>query len=134
MKEMLTSKVEREKIQTNIAAHSPKPLVGNALLKKVAELGNLKEEDKARLCGYYHVSANNNVRADVTSFMVNWIEAKGLLTELRGRPNNAIQVTKNYVIVIPSEYIKAMQNKPGDLYTIDLDTNEQIIKLISIKD
>ncbi|HAA32076.1 MAG TPA: AbrB family transcriptional regulator, partial [Cyanobacteria bacterium UBA8553] len=34
------------------------PLEGEALIKKVKELGNLSKEEKARACGYFTVTKN----------------------------------------------------------------------------
>lgn len=104
------------------------PLVGEALLQKVRELGDLTKEEKARECGYYTVTKNNIERVNMMKFLNALIDAEGI--ELDGSANGhgrggrsasyRISVQSNGNLLIGSAYTKKMGLKPGDEFKITL--------------
>ncbi|MDJ0634854.1 MAG: AbrB family transcriptional regulator, partial [Xenococcaceae cyanobacterium MO_188.B29] len=57
--------------------NQPEPLIGQELLSKVKELGNLSKEEKARECGYYTVTKNGVERVNMMKFLNALIDAEG---------------------------------------------------------
>ncbi|MBF1990316.1 AbrB family transcriptional regulator [Fischerella thermalis] len=103
------------------------PLTGKALLAKVKELSNLPRRERAKQCGYYTVTKNNQVRVNLTDFYDALLSARGVPLspeapkDGRGRePTYRVSVHQNGQIVIGATYTKAMGLKPGDEFEIKL--------------
>ncbi|BAU06087.1 MULTISPECIES: AbrB family transcriptional regulator [Fischerella] len=103
------------------------PLTGKALLAKVKELSNLPRRERAKQCGYYTVTKNNQVRVNLTDFYDALLSARGIPLspeapkDGRGRePTYRVSVHQNGQIVIGATYTKAMGLKPGDEFEIKL--------------
>jgi hypothetical protein len=104
------------------------PLTGEALLKKVKELGHLSREGKAKECGYYTVTKNGVERVNVMKFLNALIDAEGI--ELDGKANSngrsgrsasyRISVQANGNLLIGAAYTKQMDLRPGDEFEIAL--------------
>lgn len=103
------------------------PLTGKALLAKVKELSNLPRRERAKQCGYYTVTKNNQVRVNLTDFYDALLSARGIPLspeapkDGRGRePTYRVSVHQNGQIVIGATYTKAMGLKSGDEFEIKL--------------
>ncbi len=103
------------------------PLTGKALLQKVKELSDLPRRERAKRCGYYTVTKNNQVRVNLTDFYDALLGARGIPLspeepkDGRGRePTYRVSVHKNGQIVIGATYTEAMGLKPGDEFEIKL--------------
>ena len=103
------------------------PLTGKALLAKVKELSNLPRRERAKQCGYYTVTKNNQVRVNLTDFYDALLSARGIPLSPEapkdgsGRePTYRVSVHQNGQIVIGATYTKAMGLKPGDEFEIKL--------------
>lgn len=103
------------------------PLTGKALLQKVKDLSDLPRRERAKRCGYYTVTKNNQVRVNLTDFYDALLAARGIPLspeapkDGRGRePTYRVSVHKNGQIVIGSTYTEAMGLKPGDEFEIKL--------------
>ncbi|PLZ88590.1 AbrB family transcriptional regulator [Fischerella muscicola CCMEE 5323] len=103
------------------------PLTGKALLAKVKELSNLPRRERAKQCGYYTVTKNNQVRVNLTDFYDALLSARGIPLspeapkDGRGRePTYRVSVHQNGQIVIGATYTKAMGLKHGDEFEIKL--------------
>lgn len=104
------------------------PLTGEALLKKVKELGNLSREEKAKQCGYYTVTKSGVERVNMMKFLNALIDAEGV--ELDGKvaangrggrsASYRISVQANGNLLIGSAYTKQMELHPGDEFEISL--------------
>ncbi|MBW4591481.1 MAG: AbrB family transcriptional regulator [Brasilonema angustatum HA4187-MV1] len=102
-------------------------LTGKTLLAKVKELSNLPRRERAKQCGYYTVTKNNQVRVNLTDFYDALLSARGIPLspeapkDGRGRePTYRVSVHQNGQIVIGATYTKAMGLKPGDEFEIKL--------------
>lgn len=103
------------------------PLTGKALLQKVKELSHLPRRERAKRCGYYSVTKNNQTRVNLTEFYNALLEASGVplspegSKDGRGRePTYRVSVHKNGQIVIGATYTQEMGLKPGDEFEIKL--------------
>ncbi|NJK40990.1 MAG: AbrB family transcriptional regulator [Acaryochloridaceae cyanobacterium SU_2_1] len=103
------------------------PLTGKALLQKVKELQSLSRREKAKRCGYYSITKNNQTRVNLGDFLNAVIEARGIdlnpdgSKDGRGRePTYRVSVHKNGQIVIGSTYTQEMGLKSGDEFSIKL--------------
>ncbi|MDY7021165.1 MAG: AbrB family transcriptional regulator [Cyanobacteriota bacterium] len=103
------------------------PLSGKALLQKVKELSHLPRRETAKLCGYYSVTKDDQVRVNLTDFYDAVLKARGIplnpdgMSDGRGRaPTYMVSVHKNGQIVIGSTYTKEMGLQPGDEFDIKL--------------
>ena len=103
------------------------PLKGKALLQKFNELAHLSKRERAQGCGYYTVTKDNQVRANLADFYDALLEARGISLspesskDGRGRePTYRVSVHKNGQIVIGSTYTQAMGLKEGDKFEIKL--------------
>jgi len=113
------------------------PLTGKALLQKIKELSHLPRREKARLCGYYTASKDDQVRVNLSEFMEAVLSASGTpigtdsAKDGRGRePTYRVSVHKNGQIVIGSTYTEKMGLEPGDEFEIKLGYKHiQLIKL-----
>lgn len=104
------------------------PLVGEELIKKVKELGNLSKEEKAKACGYFTKTKNGVERVNMMKFLNALIDAEGI--QLDSTPNSngrggrsasfKISVQSNGNLLIGSAYTKQMGLKPGDEFEITL--------------
>lgn len=103
-------------------------LTGEALLKKVKELGDLNKEEKAKECGYYTVTKNGIERVNMMKFLNALIDAEGI--ELDGKQGKSgrggrsasyrISVQSNGNLLIGAAYTKQMELHPGDEFEISL--------------
>ncbi|MEM7772141.1 MAG: AbrB family transcriptional regulator [Cyanobacteria bacterium P01_A01_bin.37] len=113
------------------------PLTGKALLQKIKDLSHLPRREKARLCGYYTGSKDEQVRVNLSEFMEAVLNASGTPIgtdsgkDGRGRePTYRVSVHKNGQIVIGSTYTEKMGLQPGDEFEIKLGYKHiQLIKL-----
>lgn len=104
------------------------PLMGEALLKKVEDLGNLSKEEKAKQCGYYTVTKGGVERVNMMKFYNALIDAKGIELDgkqsINGRGGRSasyrISVQANGNLLIGSAYTKQMDLNPGDEFEITL--------------
>ena len=103
------------------------PLTGKALLQKIKELSDLPRRERAKRCGYYTVTKNQQLRVNLTDFYDALLAARGIPLspeepkDGRGRePTYRVSVHKNGQIVIGSTYTEAMGLKPGDEFEIKL--------------
>lgn len=103
------------------------PLTGKALLQKVKELPDLPRRERAKRCGYYTTTKNDQVRVNLTDFYDALLSARGIPLspeapkDGRGRePTYRVSVHKNGQIVIGANYTEAMGLKPGDEFEIKL--------------
>ncbi|NJM98352.1 MAG: AbrB family transcriptional regulator [Phormidesmis sp. RL_2_1] len=103
------------------------PLKGKALLQKFNELAHLSKRERAQGCGYYTVTKDNQIRANLAEFMKALLEARGVsldpegVKDGRGRePTYRVSVHKNGQIVIGSTYTQEMGLNPGDEFEIKL--------------
>lgn len=104
------------------------PLTGEALLKKVKELGNLSKEEKAKHCGYCTMTKAGVERVNMMKFLNALIDAEGI--ELDGKSSSngrggrsasyRISVQANGNLLIGSAYTKQMDLTPGDEFEISL--------------
>jgi hypothetical protein len=106
----------------------PDPLVGQELITKVKELGNLAKEEKARECGYYTVTKNGVERVNMMKFLNALIDAEGIELDStangQGRGGRSasyrISVQSNGNLLIGSAYTKKMGLGQGDEFEITL--------------
>jgi len=103
------------------------PLKGKALLQKFNELSHLSKRERAQGCGYYTVTKDNQMRANLADFMKALLEAKGVSIDPEGskdgrgrEPTYRVSVHKNGQIVIGSTYTQEMGLQPGDEFEIKL--------------
>jgi hypothetical protein len=104
------------------------PLVGEELLKKVKELGNLSKDEKAKECGYYTITKNGIERVNMMKFLNALIDAEGIQLDgssgANGRGGRSasyrISVQSNGNLLIGSAYTKQMNLQPGDEFIITL--------------
>ena len=115
------------------------PLKGKALLQKLNELSHLSKRERAQACGYYTVTEDDQIRADLADFYSAILEAKGISLspesskDGRGRePTYRVSVHKNGQIVIGSTYTQEMGLKPGDEFEIKLGYKH--IRLVQLDD
>lgn len=114
------------------------PLKGKALLQKFNELAHLSKRERAQGCGYYTLTKDNQVRANLADFYDALLEARGIslspegTKDGRGRePTYRVSVHKNGQIVIGSTYTQEMGLKPGDEFEIKLGYKH--IRLIQLE-
>ncbi len=108
--------------------NQPEPLIGQELLSKVKELGNLSKEEKARECGYYTVTKNGVERVNMMKFLNALIDAEGIELDSsangHGRGGRSasyrISVQSNGNLLIGSAYTKKMGLQKGDEFEITL--------------
>ena len=108
--------------------NQPEPLIGQELLSKVKELGNLSKEEKAKECGYYTVTKNGVERVNMMKFLNALIDAEGIELDSsangHGRGGRSasyrISVQSNGNLLIGSAYTKKMGLKKGDEFEITL--------------
>jgi len=118
------------------------PLVGEELIEKVKELGNLSKEEKARACGYYTVTKNGIERVNMMKFLNALIDAEGieLDSKLNGQGRGGrsasyrISVQSNGNLLIGSAYTKQMGLKPGDEFEISLGRKHIHLKQLNADD
>ena len=104
------------------------PLLGEELIKKVKELGNLSKDDKAKACGYYTKTKNGVERVNMMKFLNALIDAEGIQLDSTPNANGRggrsasfrISVQSNGNLLIGSAYTKQMGLKPGDEFEITL--------------
>ncbi|MEL6938078.1 MAG: AbrB family transcriptional regulator [Cyanobacteria bacterium J06598_1] len=103
------------------------PLKGKALLQRFNELAHLSKRERAQGCGYYTLTKDNQIRANLADFYDALLEARGIslspegAKDGRGRePTYRVSVHKNGQIVIGSTYTQEMGLKPGDEFMIKL--------------
>lgn len=114
------------------------PLTGEALLRKVKELGNLSREEKAKECGYYTVTKSGVERVNMMKFLNALIDAEGVELDgkvnLNGRGGRSasyrISVQANGNLLIGSAYTKQMELRPGDEFEISLGRKHIHLKQI----
>jgi hypothetical protein len=115
------------------------PLKGKALLQKFDELAHLSKRERAQGCGYYTLTKENQIRANLADFYDALLEARGIslspegAKDGRGRePTYRVSVHKNGQIVIGSTYTQEMGLNPGDEFEIKLGYKH--IRLIQLDD
>ena len=62
-------------------------LVGEQLIHKVKELGNLSKSEIAKICGYYSVTRNGLERVNMVQFLNALIQAEGIELDGTSRDN-----------------------------------------------
>ena len=104
------------------------PLLGEELIQKVKELGNVSKEEKAKKCGYYTVTKNGIERVNMIKFLNALIDAEGIDLDSTANANGTggrsasyrIHVQSNGNLLIGSAYTKQLGLKPGDEFEISL--------------
>jgi hypothetical protein len=105
------------------------PLTGEALVKKVKDLGNLSKEEKAKACGYSAPTKNGAERVNMMKFYNALIDAEGIdldgkngASSGRGGRSASYRITvqSNGNLLIGAAYTKQMDLKPGDEFQITL--------------
>ena len=108
---------------------TPKPLVGDALIAKVRQLGQATRGEKAKACGYYKVTLNGIERINVMAFLKAVLAAKGMDLDAKGEsneqlrghnPSYRISVQTDGKLLLGSAYTKKMNLQPGDEFEIFL--------------
>jgi len=118
------------------------PLMGEELLTKVKELGDLTKEEKAKACGYYTVTKNGVERVNMMKFLNALIDAEGIQLDGKQSSNGRggrsasyrISVQSNGNLLIGSAYTKQMDLKPGDEFEISLGRKHIRLKQIDLED
>ncbi len=118
------------------------PLMGEALLQKVKELGSRSKEEKARDCGYYTVTKSGVERVNMMKFYNALIDAEGL--ELDGKTSGngrggrsasyRISVQSNGNLLIGAAYTKQMELSPGDEFEISLGRKHIRLKQVDAEE
>jgi AbrB-like transcriptional regulator len=118
------------------------PLMGDALLQKVKELGGRSKEEKARDCGYYTVTKSGVERVNMMKFYNALIDAEGL--ELDGKTSGngrggrsasyRISVQSNGNLLIGAAYTKQMELSPGDEFEISLGRKHIRLKQVDAEE
>jgi AbrB-like transcriptional regulator len=114
------------------------PLVGEELLQKVKELGNVSREDKARECGYFTETKNGVERVNMMKFLNALLDADGVQLDSKatggGRGGRSasgkITVQSNNNLLIGAAYTKKMGLKEGDVFEISLGRKHIHLKQI----
>lgn len=105
------------------------PLIGEALLQKVKDLGNLPKEEKARACGYATKTKSGVERVNMMKFLNALIDAEGIELDGKGKDVSGrggrsasyrIAVQANGNLLIGPAYTKQMDLQPGDEFLITL--------------
>lgn len=120
----------------------PAPLVGQELISKVKELGNLPKEEKARECGYYTVTKNGVERVNMMKFLNALIDAEGIELDStangQGRGGRSasyrISVQSNGNLLIGSAYTKKMGLEQGDEFEITLGRKHIHLRQIGVEE
>jgi hypothetical protein len=120
----------------------PEPLVGEELVLKVKELGNLTKEEKARECGYFTVTKNGVERVNMMKFLNALIDAEGIELDSKANGNGRggrsasfrISVQSNGNLLIGSAYTKQMGLRPGEEFEITLGRKHIHLKQIEDND
>jgi len=118
------------------------PLTGEALLKKVKDLGDLSREEKAKECGYYTETKNGVKRVNMMKFLNALMDAEGIHLDSngngRGRGGRSasykISVQSNNNLLIGAAYTKKMGLKPGDEFEITLGRKHIHLKQVGGED
>ncbi len=114
------------------------PLTGDALLAKIAELGEVPKEEKAKECGYVTTTKNGQERVNMMKFYNALMEAKGIELEGNGEAprrggkpaSYRISVQSNGNLLIGSAYTKRLDLNPGDEFEIKLGRKHiQLVKV-----
>lgn len=106
----------------------PDPLIGEELINKVKELGNLSKEEKAKACGYVTVTKNGIERVNMMQFLNALIDAEGIELDEKPKANGRggrsasyrTTVQSNGNLLIGSAYTKELGVNPGDEFEIVL--------------
>lgn len=122
--------------------NQPEPLIGQDLLSKVKELGNLSKEEKARECGYYTMTKNGVERVNMMKFLNALIDAEGIELDSsangHGRGGRSasyrISVQSNGNLLIGSAYTKKMGLEKGDEFEITLGRKHIHLRQIGDED
>jgi hypothetical protein len=104
------------------------PLLGEELIQKVKELGNLSKEEKAKICGYYTVTKNGVERVNMMKFLNALIDAEGIELDSSASANGRggrsasyrVSVQSNGNLLIGSAYTRQLGLRPGDEFEITL--------------
>lgn len=118
------------------------PLVGEELLDKIKELGDLTKEQKAKACGYYTMTKGGVERVNLMKYMNALLDAEDIQLDGRQSKNgrggrNAsyrITVQSNGNLLIGSAYTKRMELKPGDEFEISLGRKHIHLKQLGEED
>ncbi len=103
-------------------------LMGEELINKVKELGNLSKEEKAKACGYYMTAKNGLERLNMMQFLNALMEAEGIDLDSKASTNGTggrnasyrISVQSNGNLLIGAAYTKQLDLNPGDEFEISL--------------
>lgn len=117
-------------------------LVGQELLDKIKELGDLTKEQKAKACGYYTVTKSGVERVNLMKYMNALLDAEDIQLDSRNTGNGRggrsasyrITVQSNGNLLIGSAYTKKMDLKPGDEFVISLGRKHIHLKQIGSED
>ena len=117
-------------------------LVGQELLDKIKELGDLTKEQKAKECGYYTVTKSGVERVNLMKYMNALLDAEDIQLDSRNTGNGRggrsasyrITVQSNGNLLIGSAYTKKMDLKPGDEFVISLGRKHIHLKQIGSDD
>lgn len=124
------------------AAKKIEPLVGQDLLDKIKDLGDLTKEQKAKECGYYTTTKSGVERVNLMKYMNALLDAEDIQLDSRNTGNGRggrsasyrITVQSNGNLLIGSAYTKKMDLKPGDEFIISLGRKHIHLKQLGSED
>lgn len=124
------------------AAKKAEPLVGQDLLDKIKDLGDLTKEQKAKACGYYTTTKSGVERVNLMKYMNALLDAEDIQLDSRNTGNGRggrsasyrITVQSNGNLLIGSAYTKKMDLKPGDEFIISLGRKHIHLKQLGSED
>lgn len=125
-------------MQVGIFHHMPEDqankLVGEELLAKLKELGDVSKTEKARECGYYTEREDGSVRYNFTALYQAIAEANGVELQPRKRGvrtlNYKASVLTTGAVLVGSRYIADLGLKPGDQVAIQKRAGKLVLEPI----
>jgi len=102
------------------------PLTGKKLIKKVKQLENFSQKEKAFQCGYYTETKNGVKRVKLTAFQKALLTATNINVDQCPQPKKKsgrhaiykVSVQQNYNILINPAYTKQLDVEPGTIFEV----------------
>lgn len=93
-------------------------LIGDDLLARLKELGDVSKTEKAAACGYFSYKSNGTIRYNYTAMYQAISEANGVPLERKVKGKRSLkwqaQVLTTGAILVGSRYVEELGLKPGD--------------------
>ena len=100
------------------------PLIGDVLLEKIKEVGDVSKSDLVRACGYVSTKKDAGERLNYTAFYEALLEAKGVDTLFNGSQHDHLDfiatVDSNGDLEIDKKYTELLDLRPGDQFDIKI--------------